>query len=182
MRSNTGPKPYRSSELRALRATLDARWPLLPDDESLFWLRRYRDGRSPYSRVRSHAIRAQLDAIIALALDLGLTRSEIHLLSVDDAHPDNEYVLVLDETRRSARRSVDLTDSSRVMLTRWGDVRWFLGAQTRALWANTHAGPTAHLPMKTDTFNRLLHTYLGADWELRRLRATQFMRSTARVH
>jgi hypothetical protein len=44
-------KPYRPSELRALRATLDERWPRLADDEASSWLRRFREGR--YRRTRA---------------------------------------------------------------------------------------------------------------------------------
>jgi hypothetical protein len=71
---DAAPRPYRPSELRVLRATLDERWPKLADDEAEKWLRRSSDGRSPYSRVRSHVVRCQLDAIISLALHLGLRR------------------------------------------------------------------------------------------------------------
>jgi hypothetical protein len=85
---DAAPHPYRPSELRVLRTTLDARWPKLADDEAEKWLRRYRDGRSPYSRVRSHAIRCQLDAILTLALHLGLRRREIFALDIVMAHPE----------------------------------------------------------------------------------------------
>lgn len=84
------PNPYRPKDLRALRAALDDRWPKLPTDEARKWLTRFRDGRSPYSRVRSHVIRCQLDAIIALALHLGLRRREIYALDMVTAHPDND--------------------------------------------------------------------------------------------
>ena len=46
------PQPYNRTKLRTLRATLDQRWPKLPPDEVDRWLRRVKDGRSPYSRVR----------------------------------------------------------------------------------------------------------------------------------
>jgi hypothetical protein len=71
------PQPYRPGELRAMRATLDERWPKLAEDEALKWLRRFTDAKSPYSRLRTHAIRCQIDAIVALALQLGLRRREI---------------------------------------------------------------------------------------------------------
>ena len=61
------PQPYRRTELRGLRTTLDERWPTLPPEEADRWLRRVKDGRAPYSRVRVHAIRSQLDCIVALA-------------------------------------------------------------------------------------------------------------------
>ena len=61
-----GPQPYNQTELRTLRATLDERWPKLPGEDADRWLRRVKDARSPYARVRVHAIRCQLDCIIAL--------------------------------------------------------------------------------------------------------------------
>jgi integrase len=77
------PRPYTRNELRALQATLDERWPKLPHEDAEKWLPRFSEGRSPYSRVRVHAISTQLDAIIALALHMGLRRSEIFKLTVD---------------------------------------------------------------------------------------------------
>jgi hypothetical protein len=64
-------EPYNRTQLRALQATLDERWPKLPREEADRWLHRVKEGRSPYSRVRVHAIRCQLDCIVALALQLG---------------------------------------------------------------------------------------------------------------
>lgn len=84
-------------------ATLDERWPLLADDEALHWLRRCDAGRSPYSRVR--VIRAQLDAVIALALQLALRRAEIHALDVNTAAFDNTYVMSATGTMMTTERS-----------------------------------------------------------------------------
>jgi hypothetical protein len=53
------PHPYRPGELRELRRGLDRRWPKLPPDEAARWVARWQDGRSPYSRIRSHAIRLE---------------------------------------------------------------------------------------------------------------------------
>jgi integrase len=57
--------------------------------------------------VRVHTISTQLDAIIALALHLGLRRSEIFRLSVNDLHYENAYVVVRDQYRRASRRAID---------------------------------------------------------------------------
>jgi site-specific recombinase XerD len=164
-------RAYRPSELRALQSSLDDRWPLMADDDALYWLRRYADNRSPYSRVRRHVIRAQLDAIIALALQLGLRRSEIYALTEIDAHYDNEYVVVGD-WRTDHVRCVPFTRGARDVMHRWLDARHFLGPDSRALWLNTHAASTADVAMSADTFNRRLGTYCGDGWELRRLRDT----------
>src|SRR5687767_12236379 len=88
------PDPYRPSELRDLNGVLDEAWPLLTHDEAAYWTGRWNLGKSPYSRVRAHAIRLQLDAIIALALRCGLRRNEILDLTVDWMHYDNVGVVV----------------------------------------------------------------------------------------
>src|SRR4051794_395048 len=88
------PRPYSQAELRVLSATLDARWPRLSDEEARRRVGRWCNGRSPYSKIRTHAIRLQTEAIISLALDLGLRRSEIFALTVDAVHNDNAYVVV----------------------------------------------------------------------------------------
>ena len=164
------PRPYRPKELRTLRATLDERWPLLADDEAFHWLRRYHDGRSPYSRVRVQFVRAQLDAVIALALHLGLRRREIAALSVAGAYYENAQVVV--GWRTPACRAVPFTTGARAAAERWVDCRSWLGADERALWLNTYARTTAHEPMPAPTFNRLLLTYVGRGWTLKRLRDT----------
>jgi integrase len=87
--SRGSPQPYSRVEIAALwgRPSMRA-GPRLPTDECQRWLRRWREEISPYSRVRSHVIRVQLDAIVALALMCGLRRAEIHRLGIDDLHPD----------------------------------------------------------------------------------------------
>jgi integrase len=86
------PKPYRLGELRELRRVLDLRWPRLSDDEARRWVKRWRDGRSPYSRIRPHAIRTQLDAIIALRC--GLRRDEMFRLDERSIHPDVAHIVI----------------------------------------------------------------------------------------
>src|SRR5579859_3768962 len=92
------PQPCTRSQLRALQAILGERWPKLPREEAEKWLPRYSEGRSPYNRVRVHAIRLQIDAIVALALQMGLRRSEIFRLSVNDVHFDNAGAVVRDRS------------------------------------------------------------------------------------
>ena len=55
-------KPYRRNELRALWATLDGRWPRLPADEAERLACRWVAGKTPYSRIRRHAVRLQPNA------------------------------------------------------------------------------------------------------------------------
>jgi hypothetical protein len=92
------PQPYNRNQLRALQATLDQRWPKLPPDDAEKWLRRVKEGRSPYSRVRVHAIRLPVDCIIALALHLGLLRGQIFRLTVNDMHYDNAGAVLRDSS------------------------------------------------------------------------------------
>lgn len=61
--------PYMSKEFAELGRAPEERWPLLDPSEDAYWISRWQRGISPYSRIRSHAIRRQLDAIIALAPD-----------------------------------------------------------------------------------------------------------------
>ena len=92
----SAPHPYTPEQIAGLWALLDERWPKLPPEREWYWVKRWRDGRSPYSRIRAHAIRCQLDAIIALALHCGLRKSEILALDERSMHPDNEGVVVWD--------------------------------------------------------------------------------------
>lgn len=169
------PQPYRLSELRRLRATLDERWPKLAEDEVWKWLYRYRDGRSPYSRVRTHAIRCQLDAIIALALHLGLRRREIFALDILTAHSDNDELIVWTDSECSIGkcRAVPVTEGERAAMSAWLDCRYAIAPEHKQLWLNVHAEPTNRKPMTAESFNRVLATYIGQGWTLKRLRDTR---------
>jgi site-specific recombinase XerD len=167
-------QPYRPGELRALRRTLDERWPKLAEDEVLKWLRRFRDGRSPYARVRSHAIRCQLDAIVALALHLGLRRREIFALDIVTAHSDNDQVIVWTNSERSVKncRVVPFKNAARAAMSAWVDCRHAIAPEHKQLWLNLHAEPTSRLPITAETFNRVLATNVGRGWTLKRFRDT----------
>lgn len=168
------PQPYNRTQLRALQATLDQRWPKLPQDEADKWLPRFKTGRSPYSRVRVHLIRYQLDAIVSLSLHLALRRSEIFRLTVNELHPDNAGVVVRPNAQSwDGARMVPWTSPAYDAVDQWCRCRAFLGADDEQRpWLNLHAAPTAHLPMTIHTFHRVLTTYLGPEWTFSRLRAT----------
>jgi integrase len=166
------PEPYNRTQLRALQTTLDQTWPKLPREEAERWLARYNEGRSPYSRVRVHAISTQLDAVVALALHMGLRRGEIFRLSVDDAHFDNAGVLVRHKSGDlDLAREAPWTSRAHFAVERWIRCRSYLGAEHDRLWLNLHAVPGS-LPLTRWTFNKLLVTYLGEEWSFSRLRAT----------
>jgi integrase len=168
------PQPYNRADLRALRATLDERWQKLPPEEADRWLRRVKDGRSPYSRVRVHAIRCQLDCIIAMSLHLGLRRAEIFRLDIRCVHHDNHGVVVVDPSGSfdGKCREVPLTDAARLAVHEWIVCRYYLNADHRWPWLNLHAERTKSAPMTRHTFDKLLLTYVGTGWTLKRLRDT----------
>lgn len=168
------PKPYRRGDLSELRLALDDRWPRMAADEACRYAAKWREGRSPYERIRRHAIGLQLDAVIALALEMGLRRSEIYALDIDAMHPDNAYVVVWgkDGPWGQTARTVPFTDDARQAVSDWIEFRSLLGAEHDRPWLALHAGPTATEPMKRDSFCRHLRTFVGAGWTLKRLRDT----------
>jgi integrase len=167
------PQPYSRTDLRRLRASLDARWPKLPQEEAEKWLPRFQEGRSPYSRVRTHVVRTQLDAVISLALQLALRRCEICQLTVDDTHPDNVGVLLRPNSDSwDGARMVPWTSPCHYRVAEWIDCRSYLRSETDQLWLSLHAGPTCGELMTSHTFSRLLTTYVGPEWTFSRLRAT----------
>jgi site-specific recombinase XerD len=168
------PEPYRPGELRELRPVLDERWPRLPDDEARRWVGRWRDGLSPYSRIRQHAIRLQLEAVLALALHCGLRRGEIFRLDVEAIHPDNAYIVVPDKDGPwpGAHHIVHYTDSAREAIAPWVRLRAAIKPDHSCAWLNLWSAETVREPMTRHSFDRLLRTYVGRGWSLRRLRAT----------
>ena len=166
--------PYSRRELGDLAASLDTRWPRLPPDDAMRWTRRFLEGRSPYSRVRGHAIRLQLDAVIAVALHLGLRRTEIFQLHGDWCHYDNFGVVVWKSgvPWDGACREVPHTDGSRDAMRAWLDFRDLLAVDHDSPWVATWSTDTLGQPMTRDVFNTLLRTYIGRGWTLKRLRDT----------
>jgi len=138
------PRPYNQTELRLLRATLDEAWPLLEAEEIRYWASRWQRGISPYSRVRVHAIRLQLDAVIALALDCGLRRNEILTLTEDWMHYDNLGVVVWHPPGpwTGEVREVPYTDRVRTTIWRWLEFRALIGPEHDSPWLNLWAEET----------------------------------------
>ena len=164
-------QPYNRPALAAIRAALDERWPLLEDD---YWIDRWQRGVSPYSRVRSHAIRLQLDVIIALALQCGLRRSEIRRLTEPSMHYDNAYVVVWEEPGPwdAAHRGVPYSQRVRHILWRWLEFRSLIDPSHDSPWLNLWSSETASQPLGHDAFNRLLRVYVSPECSYRRLRDT----------
>jgi integrase len=174
----SGPNPYSPELIDGLWVLLDERWPKLPPDKAQRWLTRWRDGRSPYSRIRLHAIRCQLDAIIALALHCGLRKSEILRLDERSMHPDNEGVVVWNGGApwNGGCREVPYSDEARELIAPWMSLRSVVAPDHNRVWLNLHAKTTVREPMSEFTFSRLLGTYVGPGWTFRRLRDTCALR------
>lgn len=168
------PRPYSSRELASFREALDRRWPLLSNrDDARRSVERCRAGKSPYSRIRKHAIRLQLDALISIALHGGLRRRELLALTVDDMHYDNAYVVVWSGERfKSAAREVPFTETARASVTAWLDFRAAMGADHDRPWLNLWAARTALEPIGPDAFAKLPVSYVASALSYRRLRDT----------
>jgi len=167
------PKPYKAKELKRFWSELDARWPYR--DEK--WWKRWRAGRSKYSKVETHVMRLQLEAIVALALDCGLRRSEIYHLDIDDMHFDNEFVIVRPRTERDNEknrlREVPHTEESRTRVRDWLEMRRELGPDHDRPWLSAFANQAEGGWLKAislERFKTLMRTI--GDWELHRFRHT----------
>lgn len=167
------PERYSPKELRFFREVINTRWPLMDDERARKFARRWKNGDTPYSRIRKHAIRLQLDAVISLALHSGLRRREISALHVDDLHYDNAYIVVWSGERwNSSYREVPYTEDARAAVRAWLDFRACMGVKHDAPWLNLWASKAAREPVKADAFAKLLSAYVAPSLSYRRLRHT----------
>jgi integrase len=164
------PSSYTRAEIRGLWTTIDERWPKLPPEQAARWLRRFQDGSSPYSRVRTHAIHLQLEAMIMLALASGMRRGEIYRCRVDDLHHDNAYIVA--RKNDGTTREIPYTSACRDAIAAWLDFRARVRPSHGRAWLNLWGRNTLREPMTRDTFERVLPTYVGNGWTFRRLRDT----------
>lgn len=144
------------------------------EDGEAYWIHRWQRGVSPYSRVRAHAIRLQLDAIIGLALQCGLRRTEIHRLEEMWMHYDNVGVVVWEHAGPwdASRREVPYPVRVRSAIWRWLEFRALVRPDHDSPWLNLWLSETITQPLRPDPFNRLLRTYIGPQWSYRRMRDT----------
>jgi integrase len=187
-RGSTGhstPRPYKRKDLERFWRELDERWPL---DGEAKWTRRWLAGRSPYRRVWPIATHLQLQAIVRLALDCGMRRTEILTAQLDDLHPDNAYVVVRGAakgagSREPRIREVPYTTAGREAVARWlamrAHVMGSFDTEHDSPWLALHpaASPNNPLypsspgaPITRRAFGDLLGTVGG--WELHRFRHT----------
>lgn len=167
------PKPYAPKEIRELGEVLDLRWPHLDDREAERRVQRWIRGTGRYSRIRKHAIRLQLDAVIALGLYCGLRRGEIQALNLDDLHFDNAFVVVWRGERWAGPyREVPFTGAARAKVAVWLELRAAMHVDHEYPWLNLWSEKTARKPITHDTFAKLLSGHVGPKWNFRRLRHT----------
>lgn len=166
------PKPYSRKELRQFWEDLDRAWPTVEEK----WWKRWRQGRSRWTRVQTHAMRIQIDAIVHLALHCGLRRIELYNLTVDDIDPDNLYVIVR-KGKGGKPREVPYTDQARTVVGRWLALRRELGPDHESVWLSLWHGSETKA-MRWSRFDKIIRTV--GDYSLHRFRhtcATEWLRA-----
>src|SRR4051794_11359300 len=145
--ANGTPKPYSKKELARFRAELGARWPTV---DLKFWAR-WRRGTSHFRRIQPHAMRVQIEAVVALALHCGLRRSEFFNASLDDIHYDNAYVVVRHakgDKNGEKMREVPHTRTSREAVKAWIELRTILEPKHDRVWLSLAWEEVATRPMR----------------------------------
>lgn len=169
------PNPYRPEQLDELRAKLQETFPLKPEHgPGSLALQRWLTGKSPWQHVLyRHGMRLQVEAVVALALHLGLRRSEIFGLSVDELHYDLRFIIVLGkrEDHRDKPREVPFTTEARTAVKNWLEFRALLRLEHDRPWVSVRRMFLGK-PWSRTRFAVLLRDTLGDGWELHRLRHT----------
>lgn len=181
------PRPYTMSEIAALRIAVAETYPVLPlRGRGSRLLRLYAQGKQRGIRreLWSHARRLQLDAQIALALELGLRRVELHTVTMSELHPDNAYVVVRTakgEPGQFKTRAVPFTDHARLTIMEWVDLRHILGPAHEHPWLALPRGGAAVDQMRPQTIDGLRKALAPVGpWSWHRLRhtcATEWLRA-----
>lgn len=184
----TIPNPYTRKELTEFWTALDARFPRLPAKGRGAWaIRRWLTGKGPWRPVWRHAMRLQIDAMVRLALDVGLRRNEIFGLSLNDLHYDNEYIVITGKADPNTGvpkvRQVPFTAAAREAVKEWVEFRALIRPSHDRPWLSCH-GATYAKPMLESRFNKLLNQTLGSKWRWHRFRhtcATEWLRAGAEL-
>jgi site-specific recombinase XerD len=180
------PRPYKPSEIIELKRVLAETYPALPvTGRGSRALKRWCAGLPvlPPALYR-HAMRVQLEAQIALALELGLRRIEIFHLTQAAMHPDNDDVVVLTAKQgpgQEVRRCVPYTAHARQCSQEWLDLRQLLMPEHDSLWLHLQRGARRSelVPMPFWKIKDALANLPGG-WEWHRLRhtaATEWLRA-----
>lgn len=174
---NGVPKPYSHDELKRFWRQLDEAWP----HAEAKYLKRWRNGSSPYRRVFKHAMRLQLDAIVSLALYGGLRRDEIFRLKLEEMHPENDVVIASARKNREGvwvTRPVPMFEPMQEAIAGWHEFRGWLQPDHERPWLSLW--PRYMLQPATERSFRLYLTRLGTGWEYHRFRhtaATELLRA-----
>jgi site-specific recombinase XerD len=176
--ANSVPKPYKRKQLQRFWVEMEERYPWSRDGTIATadrLLARWQRGTSKYNRVQRYAKRVQIEAIVALALYGGLRRDEIFYLSLEDMHPDNEYIVVRARKNRDGEwreRAVPwLGEQMRPAVERWLEFRELLDPPHDRPWLSLHTYAHYRKPMRHRQFEMLLHD-IGGGWEFHRMRHT----------
>lgn len=183
--SNATPRPYTKKELDQYRREFDAAWPKV---DPKFW-ERWRRGTSRFRRIRTEAMRIQIEAVVALALHCGLRREEIFRASLDDIHYDNAFIVVR-HGKGGKEREVPHTEGSRAAVRAWIELRTLLAPKHDGVWLSLANERHALKPMRYTRFKELMRT-IGdpppgkpGQWQLHRFRhtaGTEWLRRTRRL-
>ncbi len=182
--ANSVPDPYTRAELTEFWRLLDQRWPKLPvTGPGSRYIQRWQKGTSDWGRVYRHAMRLQLDAMIRLALDCGLRRSEIFGLALADLHYDNEYLVVWRAAKGKrgvrVRQALPFTTETRQAVYAWLEFRALMKPSHDKPWLSCWGEARDH-PMWFTRFQCLLQDTVGPKWRWHRLRhtcATEWLRA-----
>jgi hypothetical protein len=89
-------------------------------------------------------------------------------------HYDNAYVVVWDGgvPWSGNWRDVPYTDAARAPIAAWLEFRALVRPDHGRVWLNLWEARSIRQPMKHDAFDKLLRTYVGEGWTLKRLRDT----------
>lgn len=180
----TNPKPYTRAEMDRFWADFERRWKRLPTKGTgSRAITRWLTGKGKWTPVWRHAMRIQLLAMIRLALDLGLRAHEIHGLSINDLHYDNDYIVIRGKadpnTGQRKVRSVPFTDAARRAIFDWIEFRAMMRPEHDQAWLVCYSKWRTNA-MDMNRFEVLLQRSLGNEWRWHRLRhtcATEWLRA-----
>lgn len=186
-RGSTGqakPNPYSHGELEEFWRIFEERWPRLPTKgPGSRALRRYQMGKGKWRPLWRHAFRLQLLCMVRLALDLGMRAHEIHQLSINDLHYDNEYIVVWGKadpnTGEKKSRAVPITTAARKAIFEWVEFRSMLRPQHDRAWLVLYSHWRLNA-MDMDRFEVLLQSVIGPGYAWHRFRhtcATEWLRA-----
>lgn len=167
------PKPYTMRQMRQFWLELDTKYPTMeisPRRKTMI-----QRGTANLAKIRLHAMRIQIEAIVLLSVCCGLRRHEIFRLSLEDVSPDNAYLPILGKGDKE--REVPYPQVVREAVVRWIEFRSILGVMHDQIWIRAY-GPNFNRAMSLSAFAHMMGK-IGEGYELHRLRhsaATNWLR------